>query len=413
MSYYPTRNKERVNYDEREPEFFDHISSGDESILILGKDSSKKKKKSKEKIKDDEDYNPANSPVEPPDTFIIHKKSRKRAENMFPILKKTNISAMAPALLERLRRSENDPSLYVDPTGKPCPFVPYSEVVKNIFKPDQIFKTCNNVNTLMPAYDPTSTDKFQYFKLDSQIATFDFNYIRRLSDEELEYLLQNINDDLNELYSLQINDCYLVPPFKENLKKSFSIKANVLDFDWEGLGKAIQFDVILMDPPWIIQQNPNKVTRGVELGYDQMEENAIATMPLDLIQTDGYVFMWVVAREFSNGLKMLERWGYQVINDIHWIKTSRRGIYQPSNGHYLQHAKESLLIGVKGKGCPFMRKDKFTDKIIQPRNLRQSHKPNKLYKIIESIFPGGTYIELFARSHNLRSNWVSLGLEVP
>ena len=57
--------------------------------------------------------------------------------------------------------------------------------------------------------------------------------------------------------------------------------------------------------------------------------------------------------------------------------------------------------------------EKFKDLIISPRNIRQSHKPNEIYDIIENVFPDGIYLEIFARAHNLRKSWVSLGLEVP
>ena len=39
------------------------------------------------------------------------------------------------------------------------------------------------------------------------------------------------------------------------------IKANVLDFEWDTLAKACQFDVIVMDPPW--QLAGHAPTRGV------------------------------------------------------------------------------------------------------------------------------------------------------
>ncbi|OHT14409.1 MT-A70 family protein [Tritrichomonas foetus] len=412
MAYFGTRKHEKISYDERDPDYIEGICSDDDSILFLPKDKNKRRKVSKEKQKDKEAYSPEFSPPEPKDFIIHQKKTKKRSSVNGPILTgKTHIQQFAPALIQKLIYTTNDSIVYTDPQGNPCPYVPYSEVVKKILRPELLFKGCTNINTLMPVYDPTAPDKLQYFNLDGQLPIFDMNYIHSLSDEDIKEIISMIDSELNEYDFLNIEDCYLVPPFNENLKKSISINANVLDFDWEALGREIQFDVILMDPPWMIQSS--KMTRGVELGYDQMKEDHIAAMPLHLVQKNGYVFMWVVAREFSNGLKMLEMWGYQVINSVNWIKTSRRGIYHPSNGYYLQHTKETLLIGVKGSGVSFMRPNKFHDLIVQPRNLRQSHKPNRLYKIIESIFPGGKYLELFARSHNLRNGWVSLGLEVP
>jgi len=38
-----------------------------------------------------------------------------------------------------------------------------------------------------------------------------------------------------------------------------------------------------------------------------------------------------------------------------------------------------------------------------------SWKPDELYGIIERMLMKGRYIELFARAHNRRHNWVSVG----
>lgn len=219
------------------------------------------------------------------------------------------------------------------------------------------------------------------------------------------------NKELDKLDNVKISKGTVVIPFRSDLCNSFSIKANILYFDWKKLGEAIQFDVILMDPPWPVT-NP-KMTRGVEISYDMMPETDIASIPLNLIQKDGYLLMWVIAKEFTVGLQMMTMWGYEIVNHLNWIKISKKGKYHPSNGYYIMHAKETLLIGLKGKGIPLLDAEKFEDLIIQPRNLRQSHKPDGLYKLIEDAFPGGRFLEIFARPHNLRSGWVSLGNELP
>jgi N6-adenosine-specific RNA methylase IME4 len=79
----------------------------------------------------------------------------------------------------------------------------------------------------------------------------------------------------------------------------------------------------------------------------------------------------------------------------------------------MQHAKETCLVAVKGIGFDGLRPEKLNDLIIGWRNIRQSHKPEELYRSIEETFPGGLYLEVFARAHNLRAGWVSLGLELP
>ena len=48
--------------------------------------------------------------------------------------------------------------------------------------------------------------------------------------------------------------------------------------------------------------------------------------------------------------------------------------------------------------------------ISQPR--LHSQKPDKQYKIMESLCPGGPFLELFGRRHNLRPCWVTVGNQV-
>jgi N6-adenosine-specific RNA methylase IME4 len=120
----------------------------------------------------------------------------------------------------------------------------------------------------------------------------------------------------------------------------------------------------------------------------------------------------VVASMLERAIAMLAAWGYRLFRTVHWIKTTQRGVHAPSNGFYLQHAKETGLVGVKGAGFDEFREDRIHDLIVRPRNLRQSHKPDELYTMIEEACPGGMYLEIFARNHNLRDWWVSIGLEI-
>ena len=42
-----------------------------------------------------------------------------------------------------------------------------------------------------------------------------------------------------------------------------------------------------------------------------------------------------------------------------------------------------------------------------------SRKPDEIYELIERMKPGGRKLELFARPHNRRKGWISLGNQLP
>ena len=47
--------------------------------------------------------------------------------------------------------------------------------------------------------------------------------------------------------------------------------------------------------------------------------------------------------------KLIEHWGYKLVDEVTWVKKTVNGKIAKGHGFYLQHAKESCLIGVKVK----------------------------------------------------------------
>ena len=45
---------------------------------------------------------------------------------------------------------------------------------------------------------------------------------------------------------------------------------------------------------------------------------------------------------------MMEFYGYKLVDEIAWVKQTVNGKIAKGHGYYLQHAKETCLVGVKG-----------------------------------------------------------------
>lgn len=87
------------------------------------------------------------------------------------------------------------------------------------------------------------------------------------------------------------------------------IHANVTTYDWSKLYNTTQFDVIMMDPPWqLATANP---TRGVALGYSQLTDKDIINLPVRRLQTNGFLFVWVINAKYKFTLDLFEKWGYK------------------------------------------------------------------------------------------------------
>lgn len=81
------------------------------------------------------------------------------------------------------------------------------------------------------------------------------------------------------------------------------------------------------------------------------------------------------------------------------------------HGYYLQHAKETCLVGRKGTdpiGCRYQ----VCSDVIYAERRGQSQKPERIYEIIEELVPNGRYLEIFGRKNNLRDGWITIGNEL-
>jgi mRNA m6A methyltransferase catalytic subunit len=187
------------------------------------------------------------------------------------------------------------------------------------------------------------------------------------------------------------------------------IRADVRDFDWTALAEKWQFDAIVMDPPW--QLAGARPTRGVALGYDQLRNEEIESIPIPLLQQNGFLFVWVINSRYSFALELFERWGYKLVDEIVWVKSTVNRRLAKGHGYYLQHAKEVCLVGKKGDDPPGTQLGIASDVIFAERR-GQSQKPEELYEIIETLLPTGSYLEIFGRRNNCRSLWTTIGNEL-
>ena len=178
------------------------------------------------------------------------------------------------------------------------------------------------------------------------------------------------------------------------------INCDIRNFDCSILGK---FDVIMADPPWDIH---------MDLPYGTLRDDEMKNLPVRKLQDDGVIFLWVTGRATELARDCLELWGYKRIEELVWIKTNQlqRLIRTGRTGHWLNHSKEHCLIGIKGN--PKLNRNLDCDVIVS--EVREtSRKPDEIYELIERMKPGGRKLELFARAHNRRQGWISLGNQLP
>ncbi|KAG7694009.1 hypothetical protein KL930_003028 [Ogataea haglerorum] len=177
------------------------------------------------------------------------------------------------------------------------------------------------------------------------------------------------------------------------------INCDVTKLDFSILGD--DFALIIADPSWTIHMN---------LNYSSLTDSDLLQIRMDKLQKEGLFLLWVTGRTIETGRDFLKKWGYQVVNQITWVKTNQlvRTISTGRTGHWLNHSKEHLLVGLKGN-------PKWINKCIDPQILisstrETSRKPDEIYGMVERMVgPGTRKLEIFGRQHNTRPGWLTIG----
>lgn len=164
------------------------------------------------------------------------------------------------------------------------------------------------------------------------------------------------------------------------------------------------FAAIIADPPWDIHMNSQKLI---------INDSDLQALDMGCLQKEGVFLLWVTGRTSEVGRKCLAKWGYTDVQEIVWCKTNQLGrtICTGRTGHWLNHSKEHVLIGVKGSP-EWLTRGLDVDTVVS--NARdKSQKPDELYDIVERMVGRSSRkLELFGRENNLRPGWLTVGSQL-
>lgn len=173
--------------------------------------------------------------------------------------------------------------------------------------------------------------------------------------------------------------------------------------EWEDLTVSNlggqHFGTILADPPWRFQNRTGKVApehRRLSR-YDTMTWKDIAAMPVsDLAASQSHCYLWVPNALVTEGLRVLEGWGFTYKTMLIWHKVRKDGGSDGRGvGFYFRNVTEPVLFGVRGR-LRTLEPGRTQVNLLATRKREHSRKPDELYDIIESCSPGPR-LELFAR----------------
>jgi N6-adenosine-specific RNA methylase IME4 len=137
--------------------------------------------------------------------------------------------------------------------------------------------------------------------------------------------------------------------------------------------------------------------------YHTMDMDAICAMPIKNVSEDNSVmFLWATSPILEEAFQVIRAWGFEYKTSFVWDKVKH------VMGHYNSVRHELLLVCVRGSCQPDERK--LFDSVYTEERTEHSKKPEYFRKVIDTIYPIGKRIELFAREQH--EGWTSYGNEI-
>jgi N6-adenosine-specific RNA methylase IME4 len=165
-----------------------------------------------------------------------------------------------------------------------------------------------------------------------------------------------------------------------------------------------KFRVFYADPPWSYSYGSMPTTNygHHHTHYPTMSLEDICAVPVkDWAEDNAVLFLWATSPLLKEAFAVVEAWGFAYKSSFVWDKQI------PVVGHYNGVAHELLLVCTRGACQPDVRKQ--FNSVVRERKTTHSKKPTVFYDIIETVYPHGRRVELFAR--NRRQGWDAWGNE--
>ena len=132
-----------------------------------------------------------------------------------------------------------------------------------------------------------------------------------------------------------------------------------------------------------------------------MSLDEIKALPVGKLATDAAIFyLWATSPKLEESMQVMNAWGFSYRSCAVWDKEIM------GMGYWFRQQTELLLVGIRG-AMPSPEPASRVSSLITSRRGKHSQKPDCVYRMIETMYPDLSRIELFSRQQ--RSGWAAFG----
>lgn len=167
-----------------------------------------------------------------------------------------------------------------------------------------------------------------------------------------------------------------------------------------------KYRVLYADPPW--SYNDKADDGAVQAGgaarhYPSMSIAQLCDLPVSALCEDNAVlFLWTTSPLLFECAPVIKAWGFTYKASFVWDKVKH------NMGHYNSVRHEFLLVCTRGSCTPDVVE--LVDSVQSIERTTHSTKPEEFRTIIDTLYPHGKRLELFARVET--PNWDTYGNEL-
>lgn len=150
-----------------------------------------------------------------------------------------------------------------------------------------------------------------------------------------------------------------------------------------------KYRVIYADPPWSYNDKQDTAYLGGAVKhYPTMPLDDICSIPVPAAK-EAVLFLWTTSPMLEDSFKVINAWGFKYKSSFIWDKVLH------AMGHYNSVRHEFLLIATRGSCTPDV--PKLIDSVVSIERTEHSRKPKEFRDIIDTLYPIGDRLEMFAR----------------
>lgn len=167
-----------------------------------------------------------------------------------------------------------------------------------------------------------------------------------------------------------------------------------------------KYRVVYADPPWSYGDKADAgsvQSGGAARHYPTMSITQLCAVPVaEWCEENAVLFLWVTSPLLFECAPVVKAWGFSYRASFVWDKVRH------NMGHYNSVRHEFLLVCVRGSATPDVVE--LFDSVQVIERTGHSEKPAEFRRIIDTLYPHGKRVELFAREQV--DGWTAWGNEI-